>query len=105
MNISAILVVVPAADVAAATARLEALPGVEVRHRDPETGRLLVLQEAPTVDAEVAGLKRIKALPGVVLAEMVYHYFEDDPEIGSRRPPEAAAPGAPTSGVPAFLED
>ena len=100
MNISAILVVVPAADVDAATARLEALPGVEVRHSDPATGRLLALQEAETVDAEVAGLRRIQALPGVVLAEMVYHYFEDDPEIAAARPGEPAAPE-----VPAFLED
>ena len=100
MNISAILVVVPAADLDAATARLEALPGVEVRHADPATGRLLALQEAETVDAEVAGLRRIQALPGVVLAEMVYHYFEDDPEIAAARSGEPAAPR-----VPAFLED
>jgi nitrate reductase NapD len=27
------------------------------------------------------GLLRIKAVPGVVLADMLYHYFEEDQEI------------------------
>ncbi len=104
MNFSAILVVVPAAEVEAATARLEALPGVEVRHSDRAAGRLLALQEAETVAAEVAGLERIKALPGIILAEMVYHYFEDDPEIAAARGPELSGAGVPAP-VPAFLDD
>ncbi len=55
--------------------------------RDPVTGRFVVVQEAESVDAEIAGLSRLKALPGVTLAEMVCHYFED----GSG---QAAAPAA-----------
>ena len=99
MNLSAILVVVPAPELDAAIARLEALPGVEVRHTDPATGRLVAIQEADGVAAEVAGLERIQALPGIVLAEMVYHYFGDDPEIA------APSDGAPPARVPAFLDD
>jgi nitrate reductase NapD len=37
-----------------------------------------VTQEAESVGAELEGLDRIKAIPNVILAEMVYHYFEDD---------------------------
>ena len=93
--ISAILIVVPVAEIDPTVARLETLPGVEVRHTDLASGRLLALQEAATVSAEVEGLKRIQALPGVVLAEMVYHYFEDDPELAC----------APAPGVPSGLDD
>jgi len=99
LNLSAILVVVPAPDLDAAIGRLEALPGVEVRHTDPATGRILALQEADDVAAEVAGLGRIQALPGIVLAEMVYHYFGDDPEIA------ALSGDGPPAPVPAFLDD
>jgi nitrate reductase NapD len=86
MNVSGVLVVVPAADTAAAVEALGALPGVEVHHTHPETGRIVVTVEAETVPDEVEALQRIKALPGVVLAEMVYHNFEEDPEIIESRP-------------------
>ncbi len=102
MNISAILVVVPVTEFDTAGDRLEALPGVEVRHTDPATGRLLVIQEAADVGAEVEGLKRIKALPGIILAEMVYHYFEDDPGIAAGFTSESSGAAA-SSRVPAFL--
>ncbi len=102
MNISAVLVVVPATEIDVASARLEALSGVEVRHTDPATGRLLVIQEAADIGAEVESLKRIKALPGIILAEMVYHYFEDDPGIAAGLTPEGAEASA---SVPAFLND
>ncbi|MBK6336719.1 MAG: chaperone NapD [Betaproteobacteria bacterium] len=55
--------------------------GVEVHHTDAATSRVVVVQEAPTIEDEVDGLRRIQALPGVVAAEMVYHYFADDPSL------------------------
>jgi nitrate reductase NapD len=81
VNVSGVLVVVPAAETDAAVEALGALPGVEVHHAHPETGRVVVTLEAESVYDEVEGLRRIKALPGVVLAEMVYHYFEEDSGI------------------------
>jgi nitrate reductase NapD len=78
VNVSAILVVVPVERIDDAIEALEALPGVEVHHTDPATGRMIVIQEAQTVDEEVDGLVRIKRLPNVVLAEMVYHHFEEE---------------------------
>lgn len=76
MNISGILVVVPSNRLASSIASLNALPGVSVHHTDPSTGRIIVTQEAETTSAEIDGLQQIKALPDVVLAELVYHYFE-----------------------------
>ncbi len=78
MNLSGILVVATPQHLEAVVTRLSALPGVEVYHTDAQTGRIVVVQEAESVDAEVAGLKRIKQLPEVLLAEMVYHYFAED---------------------------
>ena len=81
MNVSGILVVVPAAETDRSIEKLAALPGVDVHHVDPATGRIIVTQEAESIDDEVGGLKRIKALSGVILAEMVHHHFKDDPAI------------------------
>ena len=86
MNISGILVIVPGDRVAETIQALSALPGVDVHHTDPSTGRIVVTQEATTVQDEVDGLKRIKALPHVVLAEMVHHHFEDSSEMFDRLP-------------------
>ncbi len=77
MNISGILVVVSASELEAGIAALKGLPGVEVHHTDGATGRIVVTQEAETVNDEVEGLKRIKALPGVLMSEMVYHYLDE----------------------------
>jgi len=78
VNVSGVLVVVPKAETDAIVEALGALPGVEVHHTHPETGRIVVTLEAESISDEVEGLRRIKALPEVVLAEMVYHYFEED---------------------------
>lgn len=87
MNLSGIVVVAAPARYDECLAAAAALPGCEIHQRDPVTGRFVVVQEAESVDAEIAGLSRLKALPGVTLAEMVCHYFED----GSG---QAAAPAA-----------
>ena len=81
MNVSGILVIVPVAKLDAAVASLSAVQGVDVHHTDRATGRIIVTQEAESIPDEVEGLKRIKALPHVILAEMVHHHFENDREI------------------------
>ena len=80
MNLSGILVVVPPERMAECATDLATLPGVEVHHSDPATGRLIVVQEADDVAAEMAGLTAIKARPHVRMAEMVYHYFANEGE-------------------------
>ena len=102
MNISTILVVVPVHRFDAALETLAGVSGVEVHHHDAETGRIVITQEAETIHDEVAGLERIQTLPDVILAEMVSHYFEDDPEILDGYIPGASQTPAI---VPAFLDD
>ena len=78
MNISAILVITTPAKIDACVSALENLSGIAISHFDPATGKIIVTQEAESVDAEVEGLKRIKLLQQVLMAEMIYHYFEED---------------------------
>ena len=104
MNVSGILVVVPPDRVAGAVDTLNGLPGVEVHHTDPATGRIVVTQEAETIGAEVDALKRIKALPHVILAEMVYHHFEESTEIIQELPSDLESEGV-APRVPSFLND
>ena len=88
MNVSGILVVVPPEHVAGSIEALGRLEGVDVHQSEPETGRIVITQEAETIQSEVEGLKRIKAMPHVILAEMVYHCFEEDNELVEAIPPE-----------------
>ncbi|MEN8175225.1 MAG: chaperone NapD [Pseudomonadota bacterium] len=93
MNTSAILVQTAPRNFDAVVKQLNATDGVEVHHTDPATGRMIITQEAPDVEAEVEGLKHIRSLPGVSLAELVYHYFGDS-EDHAERPEDAPTPGA-----------
>lgn len=90
---SGILVVVPPTELEAHVAALSELPGVEVSHLDPATGKVVVIQEARTISEEVEGLKRIKALASVISAEMVYHFFEEDTESYRDLPAELDGSG------------
>ncbi|HFD80673.1 MAG TPA: nitrate reductase formation protein NapD [Gammaproteobacteria bacterium] len=88
MNVSGILVVVTPEHIDRSVEMLQDMEGIEVHYRDDNTGRIIITQEAEHIRDEVDGLKRIKALPNVVLAEMVYHCFEDDDELIEGIPPE-----------------
>ena len=90
MNLSGILVIAAPGRLEVTVERLNALDGVEVHYQDAATGKIVVVQEAAVVRDEVDGLKRIKALPDIILAEMVHHRFEDDNEILDAIPPELA---------------
>ncbi len=100
MNLSAILVVVPPEHLDPTAQRLGTLDGVTVHHTDPATGRMIVVQEAETIDREVEGLQRIQALPHIILAELVEHHFEDDAEIN-----EVGDIPRPGDSVPRRLQD
>ncbi len=66
---------------------LNAVEGLDVHHPDAKTGRVIVTQEAEHVGAEVDGLKRIKAMPEVLMAELVSHFFEEDEMVINAIPP------------------
>lgn len=62
---------------------VEALPGIEVHLRYPESGRLIAVQETATAGEQEAGLRRIQALPGVVFAALVHHVIDAETEVES----------------------
>jgi nitrate reductase NapD len=104
MNLSGILVLVPPEQTQSTITLLNTLPGVQVHYQDPEAGRIVVVQEAESTAAEVDGLKRIQALPKVLSASMVYHFFEDEDEILAGIPPELDEKEGPKNNrVPPFL--
>ncbi len=105
MNISSILVVVPRDVLDEAVAQLNALPGVEVHHWDASSGRIVVTQEAVSVNEEIAGLQRIKALPGVTMAEMVYHYFGDEAATIAEKSSSESAAGLTPEDRSALLNE
>jgi periplasmic nitrate reductase NapD len=78
MNLSSILIFTSPDNLQTVHANLCALPGVEVHYQCHDTGRLVVIQEAPDNKSEMDGLQRIKALPQVIAAEMVYHHVDDN---------------------------
>lgn len=88
MNISGVLVVAKEEWLDSVVAALNGLPGVEVHQVDAASGRIIAVQEAEDIHAEIDGVKRIKALPHVVMAEMVYHYIADDDKVYEEIPPE-----------------
>ncbi len=93
LNLSGILVVTRPRDLASAVATLNALGGVEVHYCNEVDGRIVVVQEAEDVEQEIAGLKRIQALPEVLRAELVYHRFDQDNESSGND----ASPSVPIS--------
>ena len=105
MNISGILVMVPPEGTQATIERLQALSGIDVHHIDAASGRIVITQEAESIAAEIDGLKRIRALPDIILAEMSYHYFGEDAELLETIPPELEDEGLDTEAVPPFLNE
>ena len=88
MNISGILVITPAEHISSTLDNLKSLPGIDVHHVDEASGRIVITQEAESIKDEVDGIKRIKKLPHITLAEMSAHFFEDDSEMFDRIPEE-----------------
>ena len=55
---------------------IDALSGFEVHYCQPESGRLIVVQETTTGDEQQQGLRRLQALPRVKLAALVEHRID-----------------------------
>jgi len=107
MNLSGILVVTTQKQMNTVCGLLDELEGVDVFHRDEATARIIVVQEAATVKDEVEGLKRIKKLPGIVMAEMVHHYFGGSTDEISMEdlPTDLDELTGLATAVPAYLND
>ena len=105
MNISGILVISAREHIAEVCEQLRNLPGIEIHYVDEDTGRIVITQEADTIGAEVDGLKRIRSLPHIVLAEMSSHYFEEDRELIDAIPAELDNEALENHDVPAYLNE
>ena len=105
MNISGILVLSSLEHIAEVCEQLRNLPGIEIHYVDEDTGRIVITQEEDTISAEVDGLKRIRSLPHIVLAEMSSHYFEEDRELIDGIPPELDNEALEERDVPAYLNE
>jgi nitrate reductase NapAB chaperone NapD len=103
MNISGIAVTALPERIESVAQALSGIEGVEVFQTDAASGKLVVIQEAPSVGAEVEGFKRIRALPHVIAVDLVQHYFEDDNELIQAIPDELN--GLEGIRVPAELKD
>ena len=55
---------------------IEAIPGVEIRHRHEETGRIIAVLESEDVFGQEAALLEIRSLPGVTFAALVFHLID-----------------------------
>lgn len=104
MNLSGILVVSKPEWTVEVVASLVGLQGIEVHQSDPASGRIIVVQEAADIHAELDAIKRIKVLPHVIMAEMVYHYIAEDEQVYEALPPELQA-GGEACFVPKDLQD
>lgn len=60
------------------------LPGVEVRHVEPEGGRFVVVLESADRSGQEDGLWALSALDGVAAADLVTHFVDDETEPGPR---------------------
>ena len=48
----------------------------EIHHDDPESGRIIAVLETATLEEQPEALRRIRALPDVLLAELVYYLHD-----------------------------
>lgn len=80
MNISGVLVRSLPENINTVTARIETIEGVEVHGANPD-GRLVVTVEETGDRAMADTVVRIQDLPGVISASMIYHQYEEEPDL------------------------
>jgi nitrate reductase NapD len=105
VNISGILIITSPEHSGDVIERLKSMTGIDVHYVDAATGRIVITQEAASISAEVDGLKRIRALPHIILAEMSCHYFEEDRELMDAIPAELDDEVLESGSVPASLNE
>jgi nitrate reductase NapD len=105
MNVSGILVIAAPEHSGEVVDQLQGMNGIDVHYCDDETGRIVITQEAESISAEIDGLKRIRALPHIILAEMSCHYFEEDREVVDAIPSELDNEVLDAGSVPDFLNN
>jgi len=82
VHLAGILVRVQPADLEQVTAALNSIQGVEVHHRDAPAGKLVITLESLSRQGAEEALRGIQGMPGVRVAEPVYHYVDRDGALG-----------------------
>jgi nitrate reductase NapAB chaperone NapD len=77
---SGVLIAAPASHFLGLIPELETIPGVEIHHRHEETGRIIAVIESENASGQEATLVRIRSLPGVLFAALVYHLVDPEGE-------------------------
>lgn len=93
VNVSGIVVGCEPTGIDTCANALSAVPGVEVHVFDRVRGRIVITQETASTGEQEDGLRLVQALPGVLHAELVYHYFDEG------EPDQAATAGLVQLGV------
>lgn len=78
MSISGIYVLIDPGHWESATESLRQLPGLDLHQHNASTGRLVLTQDAASAESQADGIERIRQIQGVVTAEPVYHYVDDE---------------------------
>ncbi len=78
MNLSGILLTAEPAGLQDVLARLATVPGAEVAQAGATSGRIVVVQEAADVGAELLAFARLRSLPHVINADLVCHCLDAD---------------------------
>jgi len=86
---SGVVVVTRGDRMEACSQAIDEMEQAEVHMRHRETSRLVAVLEGRTVAENEAALEQIRALPGVVIAGLVYHYVDDE-RASAQAPPESA---------------
>ncbi len=79
MNVSAILIATLPKDLSQVKDEINILEWADVHHME-ESGRMIVTIEGKDMDEDLARIKLLNALPGVLTATMIQYYFEDEME-------------------------
>ena len=81
MHYSGILVITDPGRMNDCAGQIDDLAGVEVRLRYPDEDRMILVQESATAEEQEQGLRAIRAIPGVQLANPVYVMGSETEEI------------------------
>ena len=75
-SVSGLCIIARPDRLAAVETILNARPGIEVHARDPQSGRLIAVQECTSIDEHQRKLRELQAIPGVLTADLVLHYTD-----------------------------
>ena len=81
VHYSGVVVIVPPDRVETCARDLGTLAGVELHYRHPESGRIVAVLEGRTAEENLEILRRIQAIPDVLVAAPVYHYVDATPDV------------------------